>query len=184
MGLSVTRTFPAHWNAEGMEGGASPPCPSMIPGTEDSMEQGLLCSTQKCQLCSCDGTELPCSTPKHQLHSRQSRLAPPHPKTPPLQTGWGRATLQHPNMPFPTSCCNFPSAPFWSCSAPPCCPGHRETESRHAVPAPRKESGWAAPSTRHSVVSRARVVLTPLKIPAMRRDKDTHRPYTKQLSEL
>lgn len=52
MGLSVI-IGPAHGNAEGMEGAACPPCPSMIPGTEGgSMEQGLFYSTQKCQLCS------------------------------------------------------------------------------------------------------------------------------------
>lgn len=184
MGLSVI-ICPACGNAEGMEGAASRPCPSIIPDTgEGRVEQGLLCSAQKCQLCTWDGTEPPCSILKHHLHGRQSRLAPLHPKTPPLQTGWSRATLQHPRMPFPTSCCNFPSAPFRSRPAHPCPPDPRETESRRAVPAPRKESGWAVPSTRHSMGSRARIILTPQKTPATGGDKDTHMSCTKQLSKL
>lgn len=60
-----------------------------------------------------------CSTPKTPP-SQQTRQACA--TAPPNTTSvdrMGRATLQHPKTPFPTSCYNFPSTPYQSDSVPP-----------------------------------------------------------------
>lgn len=140
------------------------------------MGKRLLCSTQKRQLCSWDGAGPPCSTAKHQLHNRE-QVCTVAPQTPPLKTGWGTAMLQHPKTPFPSSCCNLPSAPFQSNSTLPACTG----KLRHSMPSLPwgRRAGGQPPAQR-----RVRVVLTALRTAATGRDKDTHVSRTKQLSEL
>lgn len=91
---------------------------------------GLLYSTQKCQFC-----------------NTQGRLALLHPKTPPLQTGWGRATLQHPKvstrvlqpplLPLLVEFCPSLLPTSWGNRGMVCCPCSREG-SRQAAPSASK----------------------------------------------
>lgn len=88
----------------------------------------------------------------------------------------GRATLQHPKMPFPYQLLSLPLCPFPVPLHPSLLPRPQGNRVTACCPCPGEGEWVGSPSTRQSLGSRARVVPTPLKTPATGRDKDTTCP--------